>query len=112
MPPEPAVPAPFATLFASLEEVKYSTPGSSFHQCFGCGPHHDIGLRVRTFRGEGEVLAPIIIPKRYLGPPTGAHGGIVAAYLDEILAGAARDHSRPRPRTRQPSGPYVQPTAG
>ncbi len=110
MPPEPAVPAPFATLFASLEEVKYSTPGSSFHQCFGCGPHHDIGLRVRTFRGEGEVLAPIIIPKRYLGPPTGAHGGIVAAYLDEILAGAAVNHTGRVHWTGELSVRYVRPT--
>ena len=78
MPSGPALPAPFESLFASLEEIRY-TEASSFHQCFGCGPYHDIGLRVRTFRGQGEVLSPIIIPRRFEGPPKGAHGGIVAA---------------------------------
>ena len=90
---EPALPAPFEPVFGSLEEIRYTDPGSRFHQCFGCGPDHDIGLRVRTFRAAGEVLSPIVVPRRFEGPPQGAHGGIVAAYLDEILAGAAVSHT-------------------
>jgi acyl-coenzyme A thioesterase PaaI-like protein len=90
---EPPLPAPFEILFASLEEIKSSGSGTSFHECFGCGPHHDIGLRVRNFRTEGGVLSPIVIPKRFEGPPEGAHGGIVAAYLDEVLAAAAVNHT-------------------
>jgi acyl-coenzyme A thioesterase PaaI-like protein len=86
---QPPLPAPFVELFAPLPEVKFSGPRSNFHGCFGCGPEHDIGLRVRTFRADGGVLAPIVIPRRFEGPPGAAHGGIVAAYLDEILAGAA-----------------------
>jgi acyl-coenzyme A thioesterase PaaI-like protein len=87
------LPAPFVELFAPLTEVKFSGPRSSLHGCFGCGPQHDIGLRVRTFRADGEVLAPIVIPRRFEGPPGIAHGGIVAAYLDEVLAGAAVNHT-------------------
>jgi acyl-coenzyme A thioesterase PaaI-like protein len=90
---DPPLPAPFVELFAPLAEVKFSGPRSSLHGCFGCGPHHDIGLRVRTFSGDGEVLAPIVIPRRFEGPPGAAHGGIVAAYLDEVLAGAAVNHT-------------------
>ena len=90
---DPPLPAPFVERFASLPEVKVSGPRSSFHGCFGCGPHHDIGLRVRTFSAAGEVLAPIVIPRRFEGPPGAAHGGIVAAYLDEVLAGAAVNHT-------------------
>jgi uncharacterized protein (TIGR00369 family) len=90
---DPPLPAPFVERFAPLPEVKFSGPRSSFHGCFGCGPDHDIGLRVRTFEAEGEVLAPIVIPRRFEGPPGAAHGGIVAAYLDEILAGAAVSHT-------------------
>jgi acyl-coenzyme A thioesterase PaaI-like protein len=90
---EPALPAPFESLFDFLEEITYTGPGPRFHECFGCGPNHDIGLRVRNFRGEGEVLSPIVIPGRFEGPPKGAHGGIVAAYLDEVLAGAALGHT-------------------
>ena len=90
---DPALPLPFAERFAPLEEIKFSGPRSSFHNCFGCGPRHDIGLRVRTFSGDGEVLSPILIPRRFEGPPGSAHGGIVAAYLDEVLAGAAVNHT-------------------
>ena len=86
---EPPLPSSFEVLFAGLEEIKSSGAGSSLHECFGCGPHHDIGLRVRSFRTDGGVLSPILIPKRFEGPPRGAHGGIVAAYLDEVLAAAA-----------------------
>ena len=39
------------------------------------------------------MLAPIVIPPRFEGPPGAAHGGIVAAYLDELLAGAAVNHT-------------------
>jgi acyl-coenzyme A thioesterase PaaI-like protein len=34
------------------------------------------------------VASPIIIPRQYEGPPGAAHGGIIAAYLDEVLAAA------------------------
>jgi acyl-coenzyme A thioesterase PaaI-like protein len=90
---EPALPAPFEPLFAQLDEIIYTGPAPRFLGCFGCGPNHDIGLRVRNFRGAGEVLSPIVIPVRFEGPPKGAHGGIVAAYLDEVLAGAALGHT-------------------
>ena len=89
----PALPPPFAERFAPLDEVKFGGPRSSFHNCFGCGPRHDIGLRVWTFSGNGEALAPILIPRRFEGPPGSAHGGIVAASLDEVLAGAALNHT-------------------
>ncbi|MGL4263262.1 MAG: PaaI family thioesterase, partial [Afipia sp.] len=57
-----------------------------FHQCFGCGPSHPTGLHVRTFRTDEGVASPIVIARQYEGPPGAAHGGIVAAYLDEVLA--------------------------
>src|SRR5215471_4130026 len=90
---EPAVPEPFQSLLAPLEELRYTGVGVRFRGCFGCGPDHDIGLRVRNFRSKGEVLSPIVIPRRFEGPPAGAHGGIVAGYLDEVLAGAALAHT-------------------
>jgi acyl-coenzyme A thioesterase PaaI-like protein len=89
----PPLLAPFEALFAELEEIESSGASGTFHQCFGCGPHHEIGLRVRNFKSDGGVLSPIMIPKRFEGPPNGAHGGIVAAYLDEVLAGAAMSHT-------------------
>jgi acyl-coenzyme A thioesterase PaaI-like protein len=107
---EPPVPAPFAALFASLPEVKFSGPRSAFQRCFGCGPDHEIGLRVRTFGADGQVLSPIIIPRRFAGPPGAAHGGIVAAYLDEVLAGAAVHATGRIYVTGELSVRYVKPT--
>jgi acyl-coenzyme A thioesterase PaaI-like protein len=106
----PPLPIPFETMFATLPELRFTGPGARFHECFGCGPNHDIGLRVRCFRGDGEVLAPIVIPARFAGPPGAAHGGIVAAYLDEVLAGAAVNHGGRICITGELTVRYVKPT--
>jgi uncharacterized protein (TIGR00369 family) len=87
------LPDAFEHEFRDLKEVRYTGPGSTYHNCFGCGPDHPIGLRVRCFRTDSGVVSPIIIPNRFAGPPGAAHGGIVASYLDEILAGAAVRHT-------------------
>lgn len=83
-------PAALRELLAGLEEQRYSPgPADPFHRCFGCGPAHPSGLRVRVFKTDEGVVAPVVVPRVYEGPPGAAHGGIVAAYLDEILGGAA-----------------------
>jgi acyl-coenzyme A thioesterase PaaI-like protein len=81
------LPEVFRDYFASLEEQR--TAGR-FHRCFGCGPAHPDGLQVRCFRTADGVVSPIVVDRRYEGPPGGSHGGIVAAYLDEVLGAAAR----------------------
>jgi acyl-coenzyme A thioesterase PaaI-like protein len=106
----PPLPDVFATAFAGLEELTSESPYAYFHDCFGCGPRHDIGLRVRCFRAGGEVRSPIIVPARYAGPPGAAHGGIVAAYLDEVLAGAALGHTGRAHVTGELTVRYVKPT--
>ena len=91
-----AVPAAFGSFFAGLIEHvpgggQTATPAidATYAGCFGCGPRHESGLRVRCFLRDGEVVSPIVVPARFAGPPATAHGGIVAAYLDEVLAAAA-----------------------
>lgn len=81
------LPEAFRSSFDGLEEQRLSgDPDNRFHQCFGCGPSHPAGLHVRTFKTPEGVASPIVIAKQYEGPPGAAHGGIVAAYLDEVLA--------------------------
>ena len=85
----PPLPEPFHATFAGLEEqLAIGASDDRFHQCFGCGPGHPTGLRVRCFKTSEGVMSPIIVPGHYAGPPGTAHGGIVAAYLDEVLAAA------------------------
>jgi hypothetical protein len=88
---------PFRVAFDGLEEqLPIGQADSRFHQCFGCGPGHPTGLHVRCFKTADGVMSPIIVPGQYSGPPGAAHGGIVAAYLDEVLAAAAhRATARP-----------------
>jgi len=86
--PEP-LPEVFHERFAGLDEVRYtSRPGDLFHECFGCGAAHPDGLHVRCFRTAEGVASPVLISGVYAGPPGVAHGGVVATYFDEILAGA------------------------
>lgn len=85
-----AIPEPLRAYFAPLEEQEHAArPEDTYHHCFGCGPGHPTGLRVRCFKTDDGVASPVVIARQYEGPPGAAHGGIVAAYLDEILAGAA-----------------------
>jgi acyl-coenzyme A thioesterase PaaI-like protein len=83
------VPEAFGGVLAGLEEQRWPEPANVFRRCFGCGAEHPDGLRVRCFRTPEGVLSPVVVPRRYQGPPGAAHGGIVATYLDEILGGAA-----------------------
>jgi acyl-coenzyme A thioesterase PaaI-like protein len=84
------VPAAFGDFFVGLVEQRDgSRPDDPFRSCFGCGPAHPSGLRVRCFQTSEGVAAPIVVPRVYEGPPGAVHGGIVAAYLDEVLGGAA-----------------------
>jgi len=90
------VPAVFHDVLAGLEEQRYVTGANHpFYACFGCGPGHPDGLRVRCFKAAEGVVAPIVIASRYQGPKGFAQGGIVAAYLDEVL-GAAVVHATGR----------------
>ena len=80
----------FGDFFTGLAEQHVaSRPDDTFRDCFGCGPAHPSGLRVRCFQTPEGVAAPIVVPRVYEGPPGAVHGGIVAAYLDEVLGGAA-----------------------
>jgi len=107
--PEP-LPEVFRERFAGLEEQCPATrAGDVYAGCFGCGQAHPSGLRVRCFKVEGGVVSPILIDRRYEGPPGAAHGGIVAAYLDEVLAGAVVRGTRRLAVTGELTVRYVRP---
>ena len=54
--------------------------------CFGCGPDHPIGFRLR-FAVEGlEVVTRFTPGPRYQGPPGIFHGGLVMTLGDELAA--------------------------
>jgi acyl-coenzyme A thioesterase PaaI-like protein len=60
--------------------------------CFVCGLQNPVGLHLAFFEEHEsvpkQVRAEVLIPEKYQGYPGVAHGGILAAILDE-LAGRA-----------------------
>ena len=62
--------------------------------CFVCGVENPFGLHLKFYNSEpGEVTAEYTLSENYQGYPGVAHGGVVAAMLDEAagrsLMGAA-----------------------
>jgi uncharacterized protein (TIGR00369 family) len=56
----------------------------SSRHCFVCGVENPLGLQLRFYDSEpGEVVAEYSLPENYQGYPGVAHGGVVAAMLDE-----------------------------
>ena len=56
--------------------------------CFGCGPAHPVGFRLR-FRREGDRVVTRFTPdESYQGPLNIMHGGLVTTLADEVAAWA------------------------
>lgn len=63
---------------------------STKNHCFGCGPDNPEGMRLKFVLDEQneEFVCKFKLPKRYVGPPGHAHGGIIATILDEAMGKA------------------------
>ena len=64
-------------------------PTSADHHCFGCSPVNAAGLQMAFFVHEDAVYARVAIPAHLGGWNAVAHGGVVAAILDETMSWAA-----------------------
>jgi acyl-coenzyme A thioesterase PaaI-like protein len=55
--------------------------------CFGCGQANLFGLQLELERSEdGGVEGRFFVKQDHQGPPGYAHGGVIAAALDEAMA--------------------------
>jgi acyl-coenzyme A thioesterase PaaI-like protein len=60
--------------------------GSHYARCFGCGPDHPTGLHLQAVIAEGlAVHAEFTVAEVHQGAPGLAHGGVLAAAIDEAL---------------------------
>jgi len=58
--------------------------------CFGCGAGNLLGLQLELDRrSDGSVAGRLFVKQDHQGPPGVAHGGVLAAALDEAAALAA-----------------------
>src|SRR5271157_1956749 len=57
------------------------------HNCFGCGPANESGLHLEFHLNEdhNRFVCHFELPLRFEGPPSHAHGGIIATILDEAM---------------------------
>ncbi len=59
---------------------------SHYRHCFGCGQQHPTGLHVQAVAAEGLALtASFEVMPHHQGAPGLAHGGLLAAAVDETL---------------------------
>ncbi|GGL26728.1 PaaI family thioesterase [Planomonospora parontospora] len=75
-PPEPlpGAPAPGTPL------------GSHYSRCFGCGDRHPTGLHLSAVTPDGvTVTAEFTVGQAHQGAPGLAHGGVLAAAMDEVI---------------------------
>jgi acyl-coenzyme A thioesterase PaaI-like protein len=105
---DPLLAEAFRPYLAGREE--HRSPARLSEMCFGCGRAHPGGLRVRCFETDDGVVSPILIARHHEGPPGVAHGGIVAAYLDEVLAAAVARVTGRVAVTGELTVRYVSPT--
>lgn len=84
------------------------------HNCFGCGAHNRLGMRMRFFVDQdGSVVAFPRLPRRFQGPHGFVHGGVIASVLDEAMSKAihARVHGASiTGLTRKMETEYLRPT--
>jgi acyl-coenzyme A thioesterase PaaI-like protein len=54
--------------------------------CFGCGQANPFGLQLELERSAEGVAGRFFVKQDHQGPPGYAHGGVIAAALDEAMA--------------------------
>ncbi|MDA0633018.1 PaaI family thioesterase [Nonomuraea sp. MCN248] len=60
--------------------------GSHFSRCFGCGADHPTGLHINAVTPDGtSVEATFTVGESHQGAPGLAHGGVLAAAMDEVI---------------------------
>ena len=71
--------------------------------CFGCGPANSLGLHIRSFESDGELIATWTARPEHEAFPGVLNGGIVGALLDcHANWAAAMSLMRARGETRPP----------
>jgi len=63
-------------------------PALKKNYCFGCGRDNPEGMRLKFVHDESthHFIAHFTLGRRFTGPPRHAHGGIIAAILDEAMS--------------------------
>jgi acyl-coenzyme A thioesterase PaaI-like protein len=95
----------------SARSERWPRPACHHDLCFGCGPDNPIGLKLALEpQGDDRLVGSFALRSELQGPPSFAHGGILAAALDEAMSLLV--HARgTRARTGQLEVRYHAPAA-
>jgi acyl-coenzyme A thioesterase PaaI-like protein len=65
------------------------------NRCFGCGPDSEAGLKLKFVfdKNHQRFVSRFRLPRRFVGPPAHAHGGIIATILDEAMGKVSKLHN-------------------
>lgn len=70
---------------AGAVEEEFRPLPSHYRRCFGCGEEHPTGLHMQVV-GSGQVVrGSFLVTEHHQGAPGLAHGGVIAAALDEAM---------------------------
>ncbi|TMK18415.1 MAG: PaaI family thioesterase [Actinobacteria bacterium] len=58
---------------------------SHYRMCFGCGEEHPTGLHMKVFGSKDRVVGSFLVTEHHQGAPGLAHGGVIAAAVDEAM---------------------------
>lgn len=70
-------------------------PNHHLDTCFGCGPDNPHRLGVEPVYEKDRVTADVAFDAKYEGGPGLVHGGVVAAWFDDLLGFVALMHQKP-----------------
>jgi acyl-coenzyme A thioesterase PaaI-like protein len=81
------------------EVFKVALRQANSRYCFICGLENPVGLHLTFYEVRpGEVFADVVLEAQYEGFPGMAHGGVVAAMLDEACGRALMGSDPQNPR--------------
>jgi uncharacterized protein (TIGR00369 family) len=71
-----------------LKAALKNNPSLRKNFCFGCGKDNPDGMRLRFHHDQesNQFIAHFRLGKKFTGPPRHAHGGVIAAVLDEAMS--------------------------
>ena len=58
---------------------------SHYRLCFGCGEDHPTGLHMKVRGSKDRVEGSFLVTEHHQGAPGLAHGGVIAAAVDEAM---------------------------
>ncbi|CAB5082102.1 hypothetical protein D3OALGA1CA_4835 [Olavius algarvensis associated proteobacterium Delta 3] len=64
-------------------------PALENQKCFACSPVNPTGLKMRFHADAGRLVSWVTVPEHMCGWRHLAHGGVIAAILDEVMSWGA-----------------------